>query len=182
MGVSLIQGSLLRGRNRARCGALLWYGMTPWAQRPSGIRLIIVYKLVRAPLMLAVAVWLTVAPGSVHRVVAHLAQELAEAGATWARAGAWLDAHDTSTVTADAAALAWLDTAMTSIEGLLLLSGRPWAEWVVIAGLGALIPLELLSLEHRPAPGKWLVLLVNALIVGYLALRRVLLERGQAPG
>lgn len=122
--------------------------------------------------MLALALWLTLAPGSAHRSLDRVAEELAENGATLARAGAWLHAHLTNGVMVGSAVLAWLDALSTGIEGILLLSGRAWAQWLVIAGLGALIPVELLSLERRPGPGKWIVLAVNVAIVVYLVQTR----------
>lgn len=41
-------------------------------------------------------------------------------------------------------------------------------------GLACLLPIEGLSLEHRPGPGKLLVLLANAAIVVYLVRQRTL--------
>lgn len=146
-------------------------------ERQAGVRLIIVYKLVKAPVMLALALWLAAAPGAVVRSLDFLARELAEGGATWARAAAWIHLHVTNTVIGEAAVLAGLDGLSTAIEGLLLLSGRVWAEWIVIAGLALLLPAEILSLEHRPGTGKSIVLVVNAAIVIYLARDRVLASR-----
>lgn len=148
-------------------------GASPFTRRPLGLRLILAYKFVKAPVMLVLAVWMTAAPSTVSRSLESLARELAEGGAIWVRVGAWIQSHLTGRVIAEAGALAWLDTVSTAIEGLLLLSGKSWAEWIVILGLAALVPIELLSLEHRPSLGRGTLLLVNAAIVVYLVTRRV---------
>jgi len=69
--------------------------------------------------------------------------------------------------------LAWFDSVSTAIEGALLSIGSSWAEWIVAIGLACLLPIEALSLEHRPGVGKLLVLLANAAIVVYLVRRRM---------
>jgi uncharacterized membrane protein (DUF2068 family) len=70
-------------------------------------------------------------------------------------------------------ALAWLDGVSTAVEGFLLLQGRPWGEWVVVAALAVLIPFEALALARHPSGFKLLVLSVNALIVAYLVFLRL---------
>ena len=95
-----------------------------------------------------------------------------EGGIAWARAGAWLQANLTHRVVAQGAMLAWFDSVSTAIEATLLSIGSSWAEWIVAIGLACLLPIEVLSLEHRPGLGKLLVLLANAAIVVYLVRRR----------
>jgi hypothetical protein len=143
------------------------------ARRPIGLRLIIIYKLVKVPVMLGLALWLTFAPHTVYRSLVSLTRELAEGGVAWVRIGAWIQNHLTGRVIARGALLAWLDTVATAIEVLLLLSGSSWGEWIVIVGLAALIPLETLSLEHRPGVAKGVILVTNTAIVIYLVMRRV---------
>jgi hypothetical protein len=147
-----------------------------------GFRLIIGYKFCKAALMFGVAVWLTTAPGAAFRTLESLARELAEGGAAFGRAGHWIQAHLTSTFVLRGALLAWLDSLSSAIEGFLLLSGKPWAHWIVIVGLAALLPFELLSLEHRPGIGKVLVLLANVAIVVYLARGQILRARAHVHG
>ena len=151
--------------------------MRPFAQRPLALRLIIAYKFVKTPVMLALALWLTFAPNTVYRSLVSLTRELAEGGVVWVRVGAWIQSHLTGRTIARGAILAWLDTAVTALEGLLLLSGRSWGEWIVVLGLAALIPIEAFSLEHRPGIGKAMILVINAGIVIYLVVRRVRHER-----
>ncbi len=146
-------------------------------ERRVGFRLIIVYKFCKAAFMLGVALWLTVAPGSAFRTLEWLARELAEGGSAFARASHWIRDHLSSGFVLRGALLAWLDSATSALEGFLLLSGKSWAEWVVIAGLACLLPFEIASLAHRPGLAKLVVLVVNVAIVAYLA--RLRLRKGE---
>jgi len=128
---------------------------------------------VKGPAMLILALWLTIAPGAAYRSLDTLAFELAQGGYLLARAGVWLQAHLTHQVVTEGAALAWLDSVTTFIEGFLLLNGSPWAEWVVTIAVALLLPLEVLSLLHRPGVTKLLLLIANAAIVVYLVRRRL---------
>ena len=142
-----------------------------------GFRLIIGYKFAKAALMFGVALWLTTAPGAAFRTLELLARELAEGGAAFAHAGHWIQEHLTSSLVRRGALLAWLDSISSAIEAFLLLSGKPWAHWIVILGLAALLPFEILSIEHRAGVGNVLVLLANVLIVAYLARLQILRAR-----
>jgi uncharacterized membrane protein (DUF2068 family) len=150
-------------------------------QRDWGLRFIIGYKFVKAPIMLTLALWLTLAPGVAFRILERLAHELAEGGIAWVRAGEWLQANLTHRVVAEGAVLAWFDSVSTAIEGALLSIGSSWAEWIVAIGLACLLPIEALSIEHRPGLGKLVVLLANAVIVVYLVRRRALARANAIP-
>jgi uncharacterized membrane protein (DUF2068 family) len=134
-----------------------------------GFRLIIAYKFAKAALMFGVALWLTIAPGEAYRTLDFIARELVEGGAAFARFGNWIHAHLSNTIVLRGAVLAWLDCVSSAVEGFLLLSGRTWAQWVVIVGLACLLPYEILSIVHHPRIGKFVVLAANLAIVAYLA-------------
>ena len=68
--------------------------------------------------------------------------------------------------------MAWLDSVTTAAEVILLLRGKAWGEWLVAAGLGALVVVEVVSLERRPSLTRLVVLIVNAAVVAYLVARR----------
>jgi uncharacterized membrane protein (DUF2068 family) len=138
-------------------------------ERRLGFRVIVGYKFVKAAIMLGVAIWLTAVPGSAYRTLVELARELAEGGAAFGRLGHWIQHHLSSTFMVRGAILAWLDSLSSALEATLLLSGKPWAHWIVILGLACLLPFEILSLEHRPGIAKVLVLIANVAIVVYLA-------------
>jgi uncharacterized membrane protein (DUF2068 family) len=65
----------------------------------------------------------------------------------------------------------------SAIEAFLLLSGKTWAQWVVIVGLAGLLPFEILSIVHHPRVGKFVLLAANLAIVAYLARAEILKGR-----
>lgn len=149
------------------------------AARPWGLRLVITYKFVKAPVVLGIAAALTFAPASAFALLRHATAELSEWGALAFRLAVWLRLHATPDIESKAAALAWLDGVSTAIEGLLLWSGKAWGEWLVVAGLGVLIPFEIAAIVRHPSLGRLAVLGTNAVIVAYLAWRRVQAQRGR---
>jgi uncharacterized membrane protein (DUF2068 family) len=142
-----------------------------------GFRLIIGYKFAKAALMFGVALWLTIAPGEAYRTLDFMARELVEGGAAFARLGNWIHAHLSNNIVLRAAVLAWLDSTSSAVEAFLLLSGKTWAQWIVIVGLAGLLPFEILSIVHHPRIGKFVVLAANLAIVAYLARAQVLKGR-----
>jgi uncharacterized membrane protein (DUF2068 family) len=65
----------------------------------------------------------------------------------------------------------FLYAALFATEGIGLLLHRRWAEYFTIVTTGLLLPLEIYELAHRFTVTKLVVLIVNALIVVYLARR-----------
>jgi len=59
------------------------------------------------------------------------------------------------------------------VEGVGLLRGRRWAEWLTVFVTASFIPFEIWELTRRPGGGKVVALAVNAVIVVYLAWRRM---------
>jgi uncharacterized membrane protein (DUF2068 family) len=141
-------------------------------QRPTALKLIIAYKLVKAPIMLALAIWLTVAPREVYHVAVQIVRELSALSAFWVKLGHWIEEHLSTRLFRWGAVLAWFDFISTSVEAILLLTGKPWGEWIVTIGLASLLIPELLSLEHSPSWTRLAVLLINATVVVYLGTRR----------
>ncbi len=135
-----------------------------------GFRLIIAYKFAKAALMFGVALWLTIAPGEAYRTLDFIARELVEGGAAFARFGNWIHAHLSNTIVLRGAVLAWLDCVSSAVEGFLLLSGRTWAQWIVIVGLASPAAVrDPLDRTSHPRIGKFVVLAANLAIVAYLA-------------
>jgi uncharacterized membrane protein (DUF2068 family) len=141
--------------------------------RPLGLKLILAYKLVKAPLVLGLAVFLTANPRGALHVAAIIARDLSEGGALLGRLARWLELHVTSRALGHAAMVAWLDGLLTALEGLLLWRGHALGEWIVVFALGALVPFELFSLERHPSWLKLGALTINALIVAYLVRLRL---------
>jgi uncharacterized membrane protein (DUF2068 family) len=63
-------------------------------------------------------------------------------------------------------------------EGIGLWQGKHWAEWFAVISAGLYLPLEFLHFEHKPTTFTGAVIVVNVLIIYYLA--TVLLKEHQA--
>jgi len=148
-------------------------------QRPRGLKLIIAYKCLKAPLVLALALVLTLNPRGALHAVDVIARELSEGGALFGRIARWLDAHVTQRAVGRGAILAWLDGLTTALEAFLLWRGHAWGEWLVVAGLGALVPFEVISLEKHPSWMRVGALLVNVAVVVYLVVLRLRARRAR---
>ena len=153
--------------------------------RPLGIKLIIAYKFVKACVMIGLAIWFTADPEAAWSFGQHVAHELVEARPFLVRLGEWIHTHLTERVIERSALVAWLDGSTTALEGLLLLLGKPWGEWLVTISLSLVLPFEVYELIHKPGVGKAIVLLLNAAIIVYLVYARLLpahrARSGQAP-
>jgi uncharacterized membrane protein (DUF2068 family) len=149
----------------------------PHGKLPAGLKVIVAYKFVKAPIMVALAMALTFAPERSVSVARHLVAELSETGTVGWRIARWIEPNLNIRVEHRAALLAWLDGASTLAEAFLLLTGTPWGEWIVVAALGVLLPFEAIALVRRPRIGRAVILLVNGAVVAYLV--RLRLRRDQ---
>jgi uncharacterized membrane protein (DUF2068 family) len=143
------------------------------SRRPLGLRLILAYKSAKAVAMFGLAVWLTFWPASAVRIAESIVTELSAHGATFVRLRAWVEAHLSLRVVGWSALVAWGDGVATVVEVVLLMLGKWWGEWMVAIGIGALLPVELVSLGRRPGFWKLAVLVANSVIVVYLFRRRI---------
>lgn len=151
--------------------------------RPLGMRIIIGYKLVKSLLVLGLAVWLTLSSGDAYREARHFIGILNEHPGLLHKLALWLDGHVTLSAVHAARIVAWLDCATTALEAGLLITGKVWGEWLVVAGVAALLPFEVQAVIHHPHPLRISVLFVNLLMVVYLAWRRLHHQRvGGGPG
>jgi uncharacterized membrane protein (DUF2068 family) len=76
------------------------------------------------------------------------------------------------------AALAY--AAVFTVEGVGLLMGKRWAEWLTVFVTGSFVPVEVYELVEHFSAGKVVALGLNVAIVLYLVARR-LNERGRLP-
>jgi uncharacterized membrane protein (DUF2068 family) len=53
-------------------------------------------------------------------------------------------------------------------EGVGLWMLKRWAEWLTVIITGSLVPIEIYEIHRHPTPAKFAALLVNLAIVGYL--------------
>lgn len=148
-------------------------------RRPLGLKVIIGYKFVKAPIMLALALWLAIAPHNAFDVANAVARELLEGGALWVKVGKWIESQLSTTLVTRGAILSGLDSIVTVVEAVLLLKGKSWGEWIVVSGLAALLPFELRSLIRHPHWLKLLLTLANAGVVAYLVWRRLKAAKGE---
>jgi len=149
-------------------------------QRPDfGLRLIIVWKFVKAVVLVGLGI---TAFALVHSDIQALAL----------RAVRWLGldpaGHRVARALAMAAGLtpdriavigvgAIIYACVMMLEGWGLHRRRTWAEWLTIILTSLLIPIEVYELARYPSLGKVLTLVVNVLIVIYLARHRFLFIR-----
>lgn len=149
----------------------------PKGRRSTGLNTIIGYKLVKVPIVLVLALWLTLARERAARTVQRLAGDLADVGPFGTQLAAWLESHLSPRTVVRGAVVAWLDVAITTVEVALLLRGKAWGEWLVAGSLGVLVVLELGSLERRPSIARLVVVILNGAVVAYLVGQRLRRKR-----
>jgi uncharacterized membrane protein (DUF2068 family) len=67
------------------------------------------------------------------------------------------------------AGLAMLYACARLVEAYGLWKGRRWAEWFALVTASVYVPLEILAIIHRVTWIKVLALIVNSIVVGYMA-------------
>jgi uncharacterized membrane protein (DUF2068 family) len=142
------------------------------------LRLIILEKLVRGILALALAIALTVllVTGTsvrLHGVVRGIREHVTSAWAVFL-ADAVVSVTERRHLVVATSAI-FLDGIAVMVEWYLLWKGHTWGEWLVVATTSSLIPFEIVSLVREPHAGRVAILLFNIAIVVYLvrhALRR----------
>jgi uncharacterized membrane protein (DUF2068 family) len=146
----------------------------PKPQVAVGLRLITVYKFVKAALQAIAAVLLFY--GAAHGLGARLADfadNLREhAVHAWSNVFAaallrFVHARHSLVWTADALLF---DAGLGCVEGWALSRGYTWGEWLVVGTSAFLIPFELRALIHHLRVGRAILLLVNLAIVAYLVI------------
>jgi uncharacterized membrane protein (DUF2068 family) len=141
---------------------------------PTGLRLIVTYKLTKAVLQVAAAVLLFY--GAAHGLNARLAEfaeQLREhAVHAWSNvfAAALLRfTHSKHSLGFTAYALL-ADAVLSSVEGWAISRGHTWGEWLVVVTTAGLIPFEIWALLHHIRAGRVVLLVLNLAIVGYLVI------------
>ncbi len=152
---------------------------------PTGLRLITYYKFTKAVLQVAAAVLLFY--GAAHGLNARLAEfaeELREhAVHAWSNvfAAALLRfTHSKHSLGYTAYALL-ADAVLSSVEGWAISRGHTWGEWLVVGTTACLIPFEIWALAHHIRVGRVVLLILNVVIVAYLALNIRFRRRAHLP-
>ena len=151
-------------------------------QRPDfGVRVIIVWKLVKGSLLLAIAITaILLRDSNIHAVGVDVVEWLGidPAGP---RAAHWLD----KLLSLDASSMMKLAVGAFAVAIVMFIEAwglhrrRTWAEWLTIIVTSSLIPLEIHSLASHPSLGKVLTLVANVAIVVYLSRHRWLFVPGR---
>jgi uncharacterized membrane protein (DUF2068 family) len=152
---------------------------------PTGLRLIVIYKLTKAVLQVVAAVLLFY--GAAHGLNARLA-EFAEklrehAVHAWSNvfAAALLRfTHSKHSLGFTAYALL-ADAALSSVEGWAISRGHTWGEWLVVVTTAGLIPFEIWALMHHLRVGRIVLLILNLVIVRYLIVNIRFRRRAHLP-
>jgi uncharacterized membrane protein (DUF2068 family) len=140
----------------------------------AGLRAIILYKTAKAAVQLAAALLLIVLwPFGLPDAIRHLSLMLRQhVTHGWALRLAAALAHGSSNhgIVLGIAALGF-DGALTALEAWSLRTGRWWGAWLVVVATGSLLPFELYELARHPRVSRALLIVVNLIIVIYLARR-----------
>lgn len=149
-----------------------------------GLTLIIVYKVFRCVAAWLVAILLAAYISTqriqllrdlVDKLTAHLTSGVGNELGHWMERAlvaqnAWLVVAGLS-----------LDGAFTLLEAVALIGGYNWGPWLVVIGTSAFMPFEALAWLRHPSIGRALLLVLNGLVVVYLA-RRVIRRRAALQG
>ncbi len=147
-------------------------------ERDTVIRLIIVERLVKSAALVVLSISLLAADrlGYLGRLTQELQEQLnLSAGhGLFARTLTWV-VDELGRVLPHVTVLALgalLYAALETTEGIGLAKQRRWAEYLTVIATGALIPFEVIEVVHRPTLFRVGALLVNVVIVVYLAYRK----------
>ena len=150
-------------------------------QREPGLTAIIAYKFIKGSIWLALAPVLAVAihVGLGRRLVG-IADELRHDTHAWSLELAKLILRAATPRGLWTIVVALLADGIASIiEGWALVHGRWWGPWLVVVSTSLLLPFEVVAMVHHPHPSRLFLLVLNVVIVVYLA-RQALRERRSA--
>src|SRR5258708_30826047 len=97
----------------------------PHTPTTTGLKLIIAYKALKAPVMLGIAVLLTVAPSQAYQIFEWIAEELYAANSLCSPLGDWIANHLSARILHPGPALAWLDGLFTAAQAVFLVLRKP---------------------------------------------------------
>lgn len=154
---------------------------THFSSHAPGLKLIVLYKAVKAVFMLALGAVLLHEQllGRVQGSAFHAAQWFAQrdwVDGVGQSIAEWIHAEITTQHIEFAIGLIWADAISTSIEGLGLHYRQRWAAWWVVLATSCLIPFELFELGKRFTVTRVVILTINVAIVVYLVWK-VLVEQ-----
>jgi uncharacterized membrane protein (DUF2068 family) len=152
--------------------------------RPLGVRLIVLYKAVKAVAELALAAGLLAlaASGEVESMRELAAELRHHVASRWSLlAGRALGALASARGVHLLELGLVLDAALSAVEGWSLWRGYRWGEWLVVVATATPLPLEVLDIARSHRLSRVVLAVVNAAVVVYLA-RRIGQERREDRG
>jgi uncharacterized membrane protein (DUF2068 family) len=138
----------------------------------SGVRAIIVYKLAKTLVALAVGTVLLACHFAgvrerIHPLERFVRQHMAS---RWSLSAARILASDAAPERIRDAGLALVfDGALSSLEGRALYAGVAWGPWLVMLASGLPLPFELAWIVGRPRAGRIIAAAANLLVIVHLA-------------
>jgi uncharacterized membrane protein (DUF2068 family) len=147
--------------------------------RALGVRLIVLYKGLKAvgEVALAIALVALAASGEVDSVRALAAQLRHDVASRWSLlAGRALASLASARGVHLLEVGLLLDGALSAVEGWSLWRGYRWGPWLVVAATATPLPLEVLEIARSHRVSRLVLALVNVAAVVYLA-RRIRIER-----
>jgi uncharacterized membrane protein (DUF2068 family) len=147
-------------------------------RRGGALWLIIGYKLVKGVLWFVFAALIVMGPrlGLEDRLLG-FAEHLRHHARAWSLELAELIVRAASRRGLWTIAVALIaDGFVSLVEGWALLHGRWWGPWLVVVATGSLLPFEVVALARRPHVVRAILLVLNLVIVAYLA-RKAMAER-----
>ena len=137
------------------------------------LRLIAVFKLLKAVLLIAVGVSaLKLLHQDVASVVEHWVATLGlDPGKQYVGRALQKAANLTPNKIKGLGIVSFIYAALFLTEGIGLWLLERWAEWFTVIITGSLVPVEVYEIHRHPSPLKILVLIINIAVVGYLLYR-----------
>jgi uncharacterized membrane protein (DUF2068 family) len=154
--------------------------LTAVAHQPTGVRIIIGYKITKAILQLAAAAILFY--GATHGLAASLASFAEKLREHAVHAWSNVVAAALLRFTEGRHSLLWAayaltgDACLSSLEAWALGRGYAWGAWLVVGATACLLPFEIAALARHVRVGRVILFVINLAIVAYL-IRRVETER-----
>jgi uncharacterized membrane protein (DUF2068 family) len=137
------------------------------------VRLIAIFKLLKAVLLIAVGVAaLKLLHQDVASVVEHWVAKLGlDPGQQYVDRALQKAANLTPNKIKGLGIGSFIYAGLFLTEGIGLWLLKPWAEWFTVIVTSSLVPVELYEIYRHPSPIKVLVLIINIAVVGYLVHR-----------
>jgi uncharacterized membrane protein (DUF2068 family) len=137
------------------------------------IRLIALFKLLKAILLIAVGVGaLKLLHRDVASVLEHWVAMLGlDPGNQYVGRALEKAANLSPNKIKDLGVVSFIYAGLFLTEGIGLWLVKRWAEWFTVIITGSLIPFEVYEIHRHPTPIKILVLIINIAVVGYLLYR-----------